>query len=72
MEVELMKILTDKQRRRIEPYLNGASLTEIARREGVAVQSVRESIIAAKQRLRKRLSGIKTFHINRQIPAENP
>jgi len=51
--------MTPIQRRRYKYYIKGWSLTKIARKEGVSVNSVKKSIKSAQKRAKKRLRGLK-------------
>ena len=50
---QMMRLLTPVQRRRLLAYANGLSYREIARREGVDIKTVRESIEGARKKLLK-------------------
>ena len=50
---KMLSELTEIQRRRCVQLAKGMSMQEIARQEGVAVQSVHESIVAAQKKLKK-------------------
>ena len=52
---EALRMMTDVQRRRWRLYLNGRSLSEIAKVEGVSRVAIFLSIKAGKIRARKRI-----------------
>ena len=51
----MLASLTPLQRRRFEQYESGAKIADIARREGSAFNTVKESIESAQKKLRKLL-----------------
>ena len=51
--------MTPTQRRRYKHYINGWGLTDIARKEGVSIEAVRQSIDYAKRTAKKRLGHLK-------------
>ena len=50
---KMLSELTEVQHRRCVRLARGSSIKEIARREGASVQSVHESIVAARKKLKK-------------------
>lgn len=52
---EVLSHLTAVQRRRLEKVMNGMTIAKIARLENATFNSVKESVTAAQQKLKKRL-----------------
>jgi DNA-directed RNA polymerase specialized sigma24 family protein len=52
---EALRHMTEVQRRRFLYYIKGKTLTEIARIEGVSVNSVRVCLAAGKNRAKNRM-----------------